>query len=156
MLCGSTEHLLQKARSAGRMGSGTRWLYELIRELDDADARGATDFSEEILLINSLSRSNSPEQIVQWVFSVIVRHHPPRQRARLQGMARVDLVVHQGGIDSSRLVVATPLYLHDATARSLRWRARRRVHRDLCLRHGRTRGRVNLPLQDRHKVYEPR
>lgn len=137
------------------MGSGTHWLYELVRGLDDADARGVTDFSEELRLINSLSSFDPPEQIVQWVFSVIVRHHPPRQRARLQGMARVDLVVERGGLESTRLVVATPLYLHDATGRSLRWRTRRRVHRDLCRPHGRMTERVDLPPRYRDRIFEP-
>ena len=36
LLCGSTEHLLRRTASAGRMGSGTEWLHDLIGAVNDA------------------------------------------------------------------------------------------------------------------------
>jgi hypothetical protein len=41
MLSGSTEHLLVKTASAGRMGSGTEWLHNLVMRIDATDAQGA-------------------------------------------------------------------------------------------------------------------
>jgi hypothetical protein len=44
LLCGSTEHLLTKSASAGRMGSGTEWLYDLILQIEESDSLGITEF----------------------------------------------------------------------------------------------------------------
>jgi hypothetical protein len=40
LLCGSTEHQLRRTASAGRMGSGTEWLHDLIGTVNDADRDG--------------------------------------------------------------------------------------------------------------------
>ncbi len=92
MLCGSTEHLLKKTATAGRMGSGTRWLYELIRKINDSDARGDTEIPDDLTWqALAVPRVNRPDEVARWVFDVIARHHAPRHRARVQGLARVDL-----------------------------------------------------------------
>ncbi|MGH3549044.1 MAG: SAVMC3_10250 family protein [Pseudonocardiaceae bacterium] len=36
MLCGSTEHLLKKTATAGRMGSGAEWLHKLILKISSS------------------------------------------------------------------------------------------------------------------------
>ncbi|MCX5057126.1 SAVMC3_10250 family protein [Streptomyces sp. NBC_00452] len=48
MLCGSTQHLLERTATAGRLGSGTRWLHDLIHKMDDLDDNRATDLPEEL------------------------------------------------------------------------------------------------------------
>lgn len=44
LLCGSTEHLRIRTASAGRMGSGTEWLYDLTREIEEIDASTLENF----------------------------------------------------------------------------------------------------------------
>lgn len=157
MLCGSTEHLLQKTAAAGGMGSGTGWLHKLILKINDADARGDTEIPEELKsLAQVVPRDRLVEQVVRSVFDVIARHHAPRHRARVQGLAQVNL--HVSGQEwLPRLIVATPLYVQDASRRPMRWITRLRLHRDLCRRYGVPIWKWNpdLPPRERQRYYLP-
>lgn len=137
MLCGSTEHLLQRAATAGRMGSGSTWLHSLIHKINEADGMSVTGVPEE-LTQRALAkpRINRPEQIARDVFRIAQRHHDPYQRARVQGLARIDLNLPNSEW-TSRLITATPLYVQYASRKPLRWITRLRLHRDLCRRYGR-------------------
>ncbi|MFD3380479.1 MULTISPECIES: SAVMC3_10250 family protein [unclassified Streptomyces] len=157
MLCGSTEHLLRKTATAGRMGSGTEWLHSLILKINDSDARAHTEIPEELTQqALAVPRVNRPKQVARWVFRMIARHHAPAQRARVQGLARVDLSF-TGDEFNPHLVVATPLYVHDASRKGLRWITRLRLHRDLCSRFGRSiwKWSPDLPPRDRNRHYAP-
>lgn len=48
LLCGSTEHLRIRTASAGRMGSGTEWLYDLIGEIEEVDALGNGELPDSL------------------------------------------------------------------------------------------------------------
>ncbi|MGY0465502.1 SAVMC3_10250 family protein [Kitasatospora sp. cg17-2] len=157
MLCGSTEHLLQRTATAGRMGSGTNWLHQLILKINDLDETGTTDIPHELThAALSAPRINRPETVSRWVFDVIARHHSPQHRARVQGLARVDLNIESAAM-VPRLIVATPLYVQDASVRPLRWLTRLRLHRDLCRRYNRSiwKWRPDLPDRDRDRFYQP-
>jgi hypothetical protein len=157
MLCGSTEHLLKKTATAGRMGSGTEWLHTLILKINDSDARGDTEIPDDLTRqALAVPRVNRPDQVARWVFDMIAKHHAPRHRARVQGLARVDLNIPEGeGIP--RLIVATPLYVQDASRKRMRLITRLRLHRDLCRRYGRPlwKWHPDLPPRDRHRYYVP-
>ncbi|MER6827454.1 SAVMC3_10250 family protein [Streptosporangium sp. NPDC000563] len=157
MLCGSTEHLLKKTATVGRLGSGTDWLYELVVKINDLDARGDTRIPEELAKeALALPRVNQPDQVARWVFDVIAWHHSPRHRARVQGLARVDLNI-PGCEGVSRLILATPMYVQYASRRSLRWITKLRLHRDLRRRYGRPiwKWKPDLPPEDRRRFYDP-
>ncbi|MFJ5901531.1 SAVMC3_10250 family protein [Streptomyces sp. NPDC093064] len=137
MLCGSTEHLLEKAATAGRLGSGSRWLHGLIHKINDSDGMGVTGIPDELTQrALSAPRANRPERIARDVFRITQKHHSPLQRARVQGLARVDLNLPNGEW-TSRLITATPLYVQYASRKPMRWITRLRLHRDLCRRYGR-------------------
>ncbi|WP_369075295.1 SAVMC3_10250 family protein [Streptomyces calidiresistens] len=157
MLCGSTEHLLERTATVGRMGSGSKWLYHLIHKINDRDRAGDTGIPEELTLrALSTSRINRPEQIARDVFRIAQKHHDPLQRSRVQGLARVDLNLPNGEW-SSRLIMATPLYIQYASRKPMRWVTRLRLHRDLCRRYGRPlwKWRPDLPPRDRARFYVP-
>ena len=157
MLCGSTEHLLKKTATAGRMGSGTEWLHKIILKINNSDARGDTEIPDDLTRqALAVPRVNRPDGVARWVFDVIARHHAPRHRARVQGLARVDLKIPEEEW-FPRLVVATPLYVQDASSKPMRWITRMRLHRDLCRRYGRPlwKWQPDLPPRDRHRYYVP-
>ncbi|MEV7846171.1 SAVMC3_10250 family protein [Streptomyces cyaneofuscatus] len=157
MLCGSTEHLLKKTATAGRMGSGTAWLHDLIRKINDADGQGRTDIPEALTAqALAVPRVNHPEQVARWVFDVIKGHHAPQHRARVQGLARVDLSIPESSF-SPRLIVATPLYVQDTSKKPMRWLTRLRLHRDLHRRHRRSiwQWQPDQPPHDRDRYYYP-
>lgn len=157
MLCGSTEHLLDKTATAGRMGSGSRWLHDLILKINRSDGMGITGVPEE-LTHRALSkpRINQPEQIARDVFRIAQRHHNPLNRGRVQGLACVDLNLPNGEW-SSRLIMATPLYVQRSSQPNMRWITRFRMHRDICRRYGRSpwKWRPDLPPRDRGRTYDP-
>jgi hypothetical protein len=157
LLCGSSEHLLTRTASAGRMGSGTEWLYSLIKEVEKLDALG-TEGSPDSLKPHALSASriNSPEEIAWWVFNVVRMHHSPDHYARLQGFARVLFVVPATEHDT-RLVLATPLFVQLASSKPFGLLVRLRMQRELSRRHGLRlrKWRPSLPPEDREKVYLP-
>jgi hypothetical protein len=110
LLCGSVEHLRGGLRSVGRMGSSTGWLHELIVVLHEREQRGVHVIPElpaSLLERHTCSHSDL-EQAAIWVHGVVLNNHPPAQRGRLVGLARVLLTVDEHG---RRLVVATPLYV---------------------------------------------
>ncbi|MDO0933116.1 SAVMC3_10250 family protein [Streptomyces sp. DG2A-72] len=157
MLCGATEHLLERTATVGRLGSGTRWLHNLILKIDEQDDVGAAGIPEELTQrALSVPRINRPEQIARDVFRIAQKHHSPLQRARVQGLARVNFNLPNGEW-TSRLIMATPLYVQYAAPKSLRWITRIRLHRDLCLRYGRPwwKWRPDLPTRDRGRFYDP-
>jgi hypothetical protein len=157
LLCGSTEHLLSKSASAGRMGSGTEWLYDLIFEIERTDSLGITNIPEALTSeALSVPRVNRPEAVARWVFDVIARHHSPKQRARLRGFARTNLVVPSTKL-APRLIVATPLFVEFASSKPKRLITGFRLHRNLCRRYGKPwwKWRPDLPPRDRDRVYDP-
>lgn len=157
LLCGSTEHLRIRTASAGRMGSGTEWLYDLIGEIEVIDALGAGELPDslnpEALAVR---RVNMPEEIARWVFDVIRRHHAATQYARLQGFARILLIVPAMEY-SARLVLATPLFVQFASSKPVGILTRRRMQRELSRHHGRRwrKWQPDVPPEDRGKVYIP-
>jgi hypothetical protein len=157
LLCGSTEHLLRRTASAGRMGSGTEWLHDLIGTVNDADRDGNGALPDEVRP-DSLAarRTNMPAQIARWVFDVIRDHHSPDQYARLQGLAKVLFIVPENGI-VDRLVLATPIFVQYASAKPLGLLGRRRMRQELARIHG-VWGRSwqpQLSPTDRARVYVP-
>jgi hypothetical protein len=157
MLCGSAMHLLERTATAGRLGSGSRWLHELIHEIDELDGRGVSRIPEELTQrALAVPRINRPEQIARDVFRIAQEHHSPLQRARVQGLARVNLNLPNGEW-TSRLIMATPLYVQYASRKPMRWITRLRLHRDLCRRYGRPwwKWRPDLPPRDRARFYDP-
>lgn len=157
MLCGSTEHLRQRTASAGRMGSGTEWLHDLIAKVNDADRDGVGGLPDEVGPdALAVRRTNVPAQIARWVFDVIWNHHSPDQYARLQGLARILFIVPEDGI-VDRLVLATPLFVQFASAKPLGLLGRRRMRQELARIHGvwGRRWQPQLSPTDRARVYVP-
>lgn len=157
LLCGSTEHLCRRTVSAGRMGSGTEWLHDLIGKVNIADGQGDGALPEEVSSdALAAKRTNMPAQIARWVFETIRDHHSPDQYARFQGLAMILVIVPENEFDS-RLVLATPLFVQFASAKPLGLLGRRRMRLELGRIHG-VRGRSwqpQLPLEDRGRVYVP-
>jgi hypothetical protein len=66
LLCGSTEHLRIRTASAGRMGSGTEWLYDVIREIEEIDALGTGELPDSLNpKALAVRRVNMPEAIAR-------------------------------------------------------------------------------------------
>jgi hypothetical protein len=157
MLCGSTEHLLKKTATAGRMGSGTTWLHTLILKINQMDASGDSGIPEELTQSAlAVPRVNQPERVAREVFSVIARHHAPRHRGRVRGLAQVDLYIPEKEW-LPRLIMATPLYVQDSTKSAMRWITRLRLQRDLSGRYGISlwKWHPELPPRDRGRYYIP-
>ncbi|WP_328378413.1 SAVMC3_10250 family protein [Streptomyces sp. NBC_00440] len=134
LLCGDARHLVVGGckpvspgdpLGAGWMGSGTSWLYKLIRQIEDSDRSGNDDLPP-VLGSPEIHRSglNDPEQVCQWVYRHIAREHPAEQEGRLRGHARVLLSTQREW--SERLILATPLYVERSHRRPDSWLARRR------------------------------
>jgi len=157
LLCGSTEHLCRRTVSAGRMGSGTEWVYDLIGNVNIADGQGDGTLPEEVSPeALAAKRTNMPAQVVRWAFESIRDHHSPDQYAQLQGLARILLIVPENEFNS-RLVLATPLFVQFASAKPLGLIGRRRMRQELARIHG-VRGQSwqpQLPLEDRGRIYVP-
>jgi hypothetical protein len=93
------------------MGSGTRWMYEMIHLINQRDEQGESRLPPEIVEPGRrVWSSNDPDEVAQWVFGVIDRHHPRHQRQRLAGLARVLMHLDDPRF-MTRLIVATPLYV---------------------------------------------
>ncbi|MER7179798.1 SAVMC3_10250 family protein [Streptomyces hyaluromycini] len=134
LLCGSVQHLRVHAQSAGRLGSGTSWMHEMIAEIARRDAHGVgviPEFLTEILP-DRRRPVDSIEGACFGVYSWMSRDYPPPSRNRMRGYAKV-LVDTGTQTYVHRLVVATPLYVEIAPqspARPSWWRrrnARRRI-----------------------------
>ncbi|WP_433150029.1 SAVMC3_10250 family protein [Actinomadura nitritigenes] len=112
LLCGSACHLLDRSwESAGRMGSSTGWLYDLIKEIDRLDGEGVRD-SGGIVRDPALRRGRSlaPAEVARVVYQVFADWHPRRQRAQLAGVAQLLLDLDDDEWPT-RLLVGTPLYV---------------------------------------------
>jgi hypothetical protein len=157
LLCGSTEHLRTRTESAGRMGSGTEWLDDLIKEIEELDAHGIAGLPRSLTSAAlAQKRVNMPEQVARWVFDVIRNHHSPFQYYPLQGLAQILFIVPRSEI-CPRLALATPLFVQFASPKPLGIMARRRLQRELAREHGLLWGRwkPKLPPQERGKFYLP-
>jgi hypothetical protein len=120
--------------------------------------KGQTDIPEALTTAAlAVPRVNRPEQVARLVFDVIEHHHAPQHRARVEGLARVDLCIEEPAFHA-RLILATPLYVQDASSHEIaRWAVRLRMHRRIWVRHGRSilRWRPHLPPEDRNRYYDP-
>ncbi|WP_374211241.1 MULTISPECIES: SAVMC3_10250 family protein [unclassified Streptomyces] len=134
LLCGDARHLTvggckpispDDPLGAGWMGSGTSWLYKLIRQIEDSDRSGNDDLPSA-LRAPGIHRPgfNDPEQVCQWVYRYIARAHPAEQEGRLKGHARVLLSTQRQW--SERLVLATPLYIERSHRQPESWLTRKR------------------------------
>lgn len=114
LLCGSPQHVLRNTGSSGRMGSGTRWLYDVIIAVEEADTRQEPELPIA-LQANELAkpRMNSPDDIARRVHDIVLGNHPSHHHDRLTGIARV-LFNADDPRYLSRLVVATPLLVEYA------------------------------------------
>ncbi|MGW5884483.1 SAVMC3_10250 family protein [Streptomyces koyangensis] len=125
LLCGSVQHLRTQVESAGRMGSDTSWLHEMIAEIARRDAQGIGVIPEFLTeLVPSRRSIGSVEEAAYGVHLWMSREYPPRKRNRMQGYAKV--LIDAGPPDFiHRLVVATPLLVEIAPQRPARegwWR----------------------------------
>lgn len=157
LLCGSTKHLRTRTASAGRMGSGTEWLYELIGKIEESDTLGSKELPDSVSTdALAARRGNMPAEIARWVFDVIREHHSPAQYARLQGFAQILFIVPAAEY-SARLVVATPLLVQFASSKPVGILTRRRMQRELSRRHGLRwrKWQPDLPPEDRGRLYIP-
>ncbi|MFG3094098.1 SAVMC3_10250 family protein [Streptomyces sp. NPDC048202] len=116
MLCGSVQHLRTQACEAGRMGSDTSWLHDLILEIERREESGMNVIPE--FLSDIMPRRRGETAIEEAAFGVhgwIERDYPAHTRGRLRGHAIVLM-----DIDSPRygrrLVLATPLYVEAVPA----------------------------------------
>ncbi|WP_460362110.1 SAVMC3_10250 family protein [Actinocorallia lasiicapitis] len=141
LLCGSAGNLLDRCAPASRseadpsrMGSGTGWLYEMIKTVERMDEVGDTSPPSTDVTDQHRQRwgRNDPEEVAQWVYGVIAGNHPDHQRGRLSGLARVLMHVDDEARWINRLIVATPLYVEYRNFTpigrwSRRWRNRRPI-----------------------------
>jgi hypothetical protein len=111
LLCGSACYMTDRIASAGRLGSGTGWLYRLIKQVNDNDVAGSLDLPIDFTSPHVRShRGYTLEHMAQDVSHWFLRDHPPKQRPRLAGLAQV--LLHADEVRwSRRLLVATPLYV---------------------------------------------
>lgn len=134
LLCGDARHFVaggcepvspDDPLGAGWMGSGTSWLYKLIRQIEDSNKPGNDDLPP-VLRSPEIHRAgfNDPEQVCQWVYRYIAREHPAEQEGRLRGHARVLLSTQREW--SERLILATPLYVERSHRKPGSWLTRRR------------------------------
>ena len=141
----------QAATKGSCQDEKAQWLYDLIGEVEEIDALGTGELPDslnpEALAVR---RVNMPEEIARWVFDIIRRHHAPTQYARLQGFARILLIVPATEY-SARLVLATPLFVQFASSKPIGILTRRRLQRELSRRHGRRwrKWQPDLPPEDR-------
>ncbi|MFF2659405.1 SAVMC3_10250 family protein [Kitasatospora sp. NPDC058032] len=127
LLCGSIQHLRVQAQSAGRMGSGTSWLHEMIAEIARRDARGAGVIPEFLTeMVPNRRLVDSIESASYGVYSWMSREYTPPRRNRMRGYAKV--LIDAGPPQFvHRLIVATPLFVENAPQRPTRegwWRRR--------------------------------
>ncbi|MFE4954719.1 SAVMC3_10250 family protein [Streptomyces sp. NPDC056653] len=137
LLCGDARHLVvggckpvspDDPLGAGWMGSGTSWLYKLIRQVEDSDRPGNDDLPEALRSPETHRAGfNDPEQVCQWVYRYIAREHPAEQEGQLRGHARVLLSTQRDWPE--RLILATPLYVERSHPGPGSWLTRRRDRR---------------------------
>jgi len=111
LLCGSIQHLRVQAESAGRMGSGTSWLHEMIFEIARRDERGTGVIPEFLTeMVPNRRPLDSIESAAYGVYSWMSREYPPPRRSRMRGYAKI--LIDAGPPQFvHRLLVATPLFV---------------------------------------------
>ncbi|WP_432421075.1 SAVMC3_10250 family protein [Nocardia cyriacigeorgica] len=134
LLCGSIQHLRSRVASYGRMGSNTDWLYDFASELNRREWANVHVIPEfPTATVPHHHSSITPEHVAHEVFGGLMRStHPRPDYSRLCGHARVLMDIDNAQW-ATRLVIATPLYIERATARSRRrWWPSRRADPGMC------------------------
>ncbi|MFE9554198.1 SAVMC3_10250 family protein [Streptomyces sp. NPDC006703] len=135
LLCGSIQHLRVQIESAGRMGSGTSWLHEMIGEIARRDAQGVGVIPE---FLTEMTPNRRPvgniEDAAYGIYSWMSREYPPPQRNRMHGYAKILMDAGQPQF-VHRLLVATPLFVEVSPQRPTRqgWWRRRGTRRQTLL-----------------------
>ncbi|MDI5974530.1 SAVMC3_10250 family protein [Streptomyces sp. SL13] len=111
LLCGSVQHVRTRSIPAGRMGSDTTWLHDLILEVERREEEGINVIPENITDILAFCPDEyRVEAAAYGVHGWAARGYPPRIRGRMSGHAIV-LMDIDGPDWTHRLLVATPLYV---------------------------------------------
>lgn len=125
LLCGSVQHLRVQAESAGRMGSDTSWLHEMIGEIARRDAQGIGVIPEFLTeIVPNRRPADSIETAAYGVYAWMSREYPPPRRNRMRGYAKILMDAGPPQF-AHRLLVATPLFVENAPQRPPRrgwWR----------------------------------
>jgi len=127
LLCGSIQHLRVQVESAGRMGSGTSWLHDVIREIARRDEQGIGVIPEFLTEMTPHRRPvDRIEDAAYGVHSWMSAEHPPSRRSPTRGYAKILMDAGPPHF-IQRLVVATPLFVEISPQRPARqslWRRR--------------------------------
>ncbi|MGX9891121.1 SAVMC3_10250 family protein [Streptomyces sp. NPDC002276] len=111
LLCGSVQHLRTRAVAAGRMGSDTTWLHDLVLGLERRDQEGHQVTPESPTYgAPSRRRDQRREEAAMGVFFWVSRDYPANCRSRMRGHAVVLMDIEDSSW-SERLVVASPLHV---------------------------------------------
>ncbi|SDM99763.1 SAVMC3_10250 family protein [Actinacidiphila guanduensis] len=114
MLCGSAYHLRGRTIPAGRMGSDTTWLHDLILAVEEREENGVNVIPEFLTEILPTRKSqNLIGETARGVFNWISRDLPPSARGSVRGYAIVLMDIECTPV-SNRLIVATPLYVESS------------------------------------------
>ena len=111
LFCGSKRHLLRQVESAGRSGSDSDWLINLIRELDRREREeGSSAIPEHLPGLTERGRryARAPHTALE-VFGVHQRY--ALESGHLRGLARVIFDFDDPSVLIDRIVLATPLYV---------------------------------------------
>ncbi|MFI7101918.1 SAVMC3_10250 family protein [Streptomyces sp. NPDC050161] len=112
LLCGSVQHLRTRAYPAGRMGSDSTWLHDLILEVERREDDGINVIPEFLSDIVPTSHSQERvEEIAHEVYGWLNRDYPRRIRSRMVGHAIVLMDIDSSNWTHRRLLVASPLYV---------------------------------------------
>jgi Family of unknown function (DUF7019) len=132
LLCGSVVHLCRKVQSAGRMGSGSDWLRQLILHTEGHRNDDGTLPAHHAG--DPLWQKRYRDALEDTAFDVHdhCNYYGLDPRARLRGLAQVLMDIDRDEWPR-RLVVATPLYVENANLD-----ARRRTSERFNLRRTRT------------------
>ncbi|MGW8797734.1 SAVMC3_10250 family protein [Streptomyces sp. NPDC055775] len=128
LLCGTAGHFRHRTVTASRPGSDRDAMYQYL-----ADLKAAGDEEDGPETASRADRAPDGPDLDAYVvcsaFDALSGHWPPPQRGRMRGHARVLLTADHPG-RSTRLVVATPLYVENPPPRlPSRWsRLWRRGH----------------------------
>ncbi|MFI9099536.1 SAVMC3_10250 family protein [Streptomyces fildesensis] len=132
LLCGSVQHLRTRMIPAGRMGSDTTWLHDLVLALERREQEGLHVIPEFLTdVVPSRRPDHLREAAAMGVFGWTAREYPASCRSRMRGHAIVLMDV-DGPHWVHRLVVASPLYVEvplssPGARRRLRFPWRRRA-----------------------------
>ncbi|TGB13307.1 SAVMC3_10250 family protein [Streptomyces sp. MZ04] len=115
LLCGSAGHFRHRTVTASRPGSDRDAMYQYLADLEAAgdDEAGPEAASRAD---RAPDRTDLDVRVVCSAFDALSGHWPPPERGRMRGHARVLLTADHPG-RSTRLVVATPLYVENPPPR---------------------------------------